>query len=342
MTFSRLLGLVAFSVLLQGLPSTAHAEPPAPASDEAKRADAKARYEQGVEAYKKDRFKDAIDLFLEADHLAPSAPLSFNIARSYEKIGDDAGALRWYRDYLRRDPNAKNAPDVQKVVRGFELSLAKKGIQQITVLSTPVGATVTIDSRPVGVTPFTGEFAPGQHQVDLSLRGYADNQQKIELAAETARDVAVRLVPASEPTSAPASPTSSHSADTVQFVSPTPNPEAGAVSQRSGPKFGVLPWLSLGVGAATLGGSLAFELSRRQAETEAKNDSTQVGYKDKLDTVHSRQTTARILAGVGGALVVVGGVLLAVDLGSPRSKERIAFGLSCAPQGCGVSASGGF
>src|SRR5689334_2986846 len=119
MAFSRLLRLVALSVFLQGLPSTARAEPatpPDPASDEAKRADAKARYEQGVEAYKKDRFKDAIDLFLEADHLAPSAPLSFNIARSYEKIGDDAGALRWYRDYLRREPNAKNAPDVQKLV----------------------------------------------------------------------------------------------------------------------------------------------------------------------------------------------------------------------------------
>jgi hypothetical protein len=110
--------------------------------------------------------------------------LSFNIARSYEKIGDDAGALRWYRDYLRRDPSVKNAGDVQKLVQGLEASLAKKGVQQVTVLSSPAGATVTIDDRPVGVTPFTGEFAPGQHQIGVSLRGYADSQQKVALPAD--------------------------------------------------------------------------------------------------------------------------------------------------------------
>src|SRR5262249_4852853 len=146
-------------------------------------------------AYKQGHFKDAIDRFLEADRLAPSAPLSFNIARGYEKIGDGAGALRWYRDYLRRDPGAKNAPDVQKIVKDLQQALAQRGMQQLTVLSSPPGATVSIDGRPVGVTPFTGEFPPGQHQVDFALRGYADVSQQLDLPAAEARDVIVRLEP---------------------------------------------------------------------------------------------------------------------------------------------------
>src|SRR3954465_4383762 len=175
MTFSRTFRVISLTVLLGAVSPLAQAEPAAsgaasidPASEEAKRAEAKSRYEEGVEAYKKNRFKDAIDLFLEADHLAPSAPLSFNIARSYEKIGDDAGALRWYRDYLRRDPNAKNGAYVRTLAKALQMSLAKKGVQQVTVLSGPAGATVSIDGRPLGVTPFTGEFAPGQHRIDVS------------------------------------------------------------------------------------------------------------------------------------------------------------------------------
>jgi hypothetical protein len=57
------------------------------AQADARRADAKDRYEQGVEAYSAGRFKDAVDHFLAADKLSPSAPLSFNIARAYEKRG---------------------------------------------------------------------------------------------------------------------------------------------------------------------------------------------------------------------------------------------------------------
>jgi hypothetical protein len=241
---------------------------------------------------------------------------------------------------LRRDPNAKNSADVQKLVQALETSLAKKGVQQITVLSAPPGATVAIDRRPAGVTPFTGEFAPGQHQVDLSLRGYADNQQKIELSADHARDVVVRLVPESGP--APSAPASAPINTVPLSTTAPPTAEPGVSPDHSGPRFGVLPWISLGVGAAALGGSLAFELSRRHVENEAKSDSTQVGYQDKLDTMQSRQTTARILVGVGGAFVVVGGVLLAVDLSAGRRKEGVALDLSCAPSSCGLVANGRF
>jgi hypothetical protein len=55
--------------------------------------------------------------------------------------------------------------------------------------------------------------------------------------------------------------------------------------------------------------------------------------------MESRQTAARVLAGVGGALLVTGGVLFLVD----RQREpgaRVAVG--CYGAGCGLFARGSF
>ena len=170
------------------------ADPSAPNDEQ--RSEAKARYEAGVAAYTAGRYKDAVDLFLAADRLAPSSPLSFNIARAYEKLGDDSGALRFYRDYLRRTPDAQNSNDVGALVKRFEERLRAKGVQQTPVLSTPTGATVALDGAPVGVTPATLDVPPGQHHLALMLRGYADTERDIELPADHALDIVLELAPA--------------------------------------------------------------------------------------------------------------------------------------------------
>jgi PEGA domain len=317
---------------------------PDPTTEAGKRAEGKVRYERGAQAYAAGHFKDAIDLFLQADALAPSAALSFNIARAYEKIGDDAATLQWYRDFRRRAPDAKNGPEVDQRVHAFERALAKKGVQQVTILSRPLGATVIVDDKPRGVTPFTGQFAPGTHEVLLSLKGYADSEQELDLPADHAQELEVPLVPVAEGEAAPpravaaAAPTAAAGARPVQ---PTPAHDAAA-----GPKFGIWPWVGLGAGVAALGGSLAFELSRRSAENDASADKTQVGFKDKLDSEQSRQTTARVLAAVGGTLAIAGGTLLVIELSSDSTSEhaemssRVGFG--CLPGACNVQVRGSF
>lgn len=319
------------------------AEAPDPTSEAGKRAEGKARYERGAQAYSAGRFKDAIELFLQADALAPSAALSFNIARACEKIGDDAASLQWYRDFRRRAPDAKNGGEVDERIHALEAILAKKGVQQLTVLSRPLGATVIVDEQPVGVTPYTGQLPPGTHKVVLSLRGYADSEQKVELPADRAQELDVPLVPGSSSARAP-----SADAAPVAGVGPGGGAAAGgstpAPKDGSEPKFGILPWIGLGAGAAVLGGSLGFELARRSAEKAAQQDDTQLGYKEKLDRQQSRQTTARVLAGVGGALVVTGGVLLVIQLTShdrqAATSARVAA--ACLPGGCSVDLKGRF
>lgn len=342
---SRKLCLVALALCTTlAAPATALAQnpqaPPDPTSIEGKRAEGKARYERGVAAYSAARYKDAIDLFLQADALAPSAALSFNIARAYEKIGDDAACLQWYRDFRRRAPDAKNGRDVDERIHSLEGVLAKKGVQQFSVFSSPLGATVIVDERPLGITPYTGQLPPGRHKVLLSLRGYADSEQRLELAVDRAQDLNVTLVPESEP-SAPTPPVTS-------AAPPPPPPPAAPVDDEhaSGARFGIWPWVTLGAGAAVLGGSLGFELARRSSEKKAEDATTQIAYKQQLDHEQNRQTTARVLAVVGGALVVTGGTLLVIDLTSrgdhPEARAQAQLGGACSLGGCVVDVRGRF
>jgi tetratricopeptide (TPR) repeat protein len=291
---------------------------------------AQAKYRQGAAAYSSGRYTEAIDLFRQADRLTPSAALSFNIARAYEKIGDGPSTLAWYRDYLRRSPRAQDAAEVGRSIDRLEAELAGKGVQQVTVLSTPSGATIVMDDQPVGVTPWTGELSPGTHGVSIRLRGYADAEQTFVLSSADAMDVSVLLDPESS-TSSPRLLTSAGSREVPMDTQP-------ASRSRVTRTLGIV---SLGAGVASLGGALAFEMMRRSSADDAKNESEQLRAAEHLNDAESQATTARILAGVGAALTVTGGILFIVDAGhgSPSSPR---VGLGCYGGFCGASASGRF
>ncbi len=307
----RLLGavVVAVSVCAGTAPVLADGAADA-ASGEQRRAAAKSKYEQGVDLYRNERYADAVRLFLEADALSPSAALSFNIARAYEKLADDAATLRWYRNYLRLNPEAPNADEVKQSVQTLSLALAKKGIQQLTVLSMPTGATVAIDGRALGVTPLTLELKPGVHHAFITLRGFADAQRDFTLAAPSAIDLSFEL------NAAPAVPPPLMSTATARN---------GETPTQSGRRFGIAPWITLGAGALALAGAAYFEAARRSAQNAVRNDKTQVATKDDVDAMNGRQTTARVLLGVGGVLVATGGALLVFNTRlTPESNAAVS------------------
>jgi hypothetical protein len=186
------------------------------------------------------------------------------------------------------------------------------------VLSNPDGATVQVDDQRPVVAPWTGELKPGRHHLSFTLVGYADAQRDVELNANEPLDVSVRLEQRS------AAPTATR---------------AGASSAVRGPRLGALPWVTLGVGAAALGGALTFELLRRSAENDARHE-TQVGYQSQLEREQGRQTAARIFLGAGAAFAVAGGVMLLFD-SKPKSGVSSA-GLICVPELCAASAIGRF
>jgi tetratricopeptide (TPR) repeat protein len=291
---------------------------------QAQRSEAKLRFERGVQHYRAGRYDEAVGAFLEADRLVPSAALSFNIARAYEQLDDTSNALRWYRDYLRRDPQAKNAAEVRARIDALALKLSQTGLQQLTVLSVPSGATVSIDGSPIGVTPFTGELPPGKHSVMLGLPGYREVSSEVLLASHLPSELNLALEPR---------------ADNESTSRTSELGRVGADRPEGPRRFGVAPWLVAGTGVLSLGGALGFELARRADERTARGAPSQLEFKEQMEDAKRHQTAARVLLGVGGGLVVTGGVMLIFN---DRSKARAQMGLGCTPQGCTAVAKGRF
>jgi hypothetical protein len=311
-----------FCALLATTPVAAQPAPQAPAPADPAVERARERFQEGVRAYEERRYRDAVDLLLEADRAMHSPAFAYNIGLAYEAMEDETSALRWFRSYLREVPNTEDRPAVEKRIAALEAALQKRGVQQATVLSTPAGATVVIDSKPLGVTPWTGELLPGRHRLELSLKGQAKVERYIEVLAHRAEDFAIELVPEGPAAPAPLAP------------APQPQPEP----VRPPPKVSLWTWTAFGASALFLGGALAFELSRESAEDEAR-EAAQVDYMDKKDSAESRQTTARVLTAIGSGLLVTGGVLLAVDLTRAPVTQ---VGVRCTDGGCLLAGRGVF
>jgi hypothetical protein len=64
-----------------------------------------------------------------------------------------------------------------------------------------------------------------------------------------------------------------------------------------------------------------------------------VPFKEKLDAMESRRTTARVLLGIGGGLVVAGGALLVVDIVSSKPKKTTALKAGVGPTGATLAGS---
>lgn len=283
---------------------------------EQRRSSAKARYEEGVEAYRAARYADAVRLFLEADALSPSTALSYNIARAYEKLADDAQTLRWYRNYLRLSPAAKNAAEVRGYVNALSAALAKQGIQQLTILTTPPGATVAIDGTPLGVSPLTVELRPGTHGAQVSRRGFSDVNGNFTLPRDTPIDLSVTMHPIAPGTRSV--------------------PDADRETHR---RFGIAPYLVLGAAGACLAGAGLFESLRRSAQNSARSEQVQLAYEQDIDDMNSRQTTARVFLGVGGVLAATGVTLLVLNTPiAAESRARVA----AVPGGATFSLNGSF
>lgn len=298
---------------------------------------AQAQYEQGVEAYRHKRYRKAIHLFLSADELVPSPALTFNAARAYEKLGEPARALEYYREYLRRGADTSNADQVQKRVQELEAILAEQGIQQLTVRTQPTGATLHVDGSPRGTTPWTGELELGSHHLLVTHEGHEARQISVRLGGDEALDLEVALAPAAEWDAQTQTLTGHEPPARSPAVERGPATDAADAQSSAAP----WPWVVLGAGGVALGAAGVFELLRRDAEHDARAEPFQPAYYDHHDKMQSHQTTARVLFGVGAVLVIGGGVWAWLDQPSGGT-ERSPVAVGCHASGCAGTWRGSF
>lgn len=300
-----------------------------PTSGKGGAADAARRlYSEAEQAFAAGDYRKAIDLFQQADKQVPRAELEYNIALTYEAMGDKPSALEAYRSYLRRSPASSDRSEVEANVARLAKDLGKIQLQQLTVVTSPAGATVLIDAQARGFTPWTGEVQTGRHQLTVRRIGSHDAMQNVSMGVD--QPVEVNLVLAQDPAIQAAEQARLAQLRTQQLEQNRPT-----LLQRIQP----ITWGLVGAGAAGLVGAGAFEQARANSEDDARLAATQLAAERELESAESQQTTARVLLGVGAGAMVLGGVFLYIDLSrEPESATQLTAG--CAGRRCGMYARG--
>jgi tetratricopeptide (TPR) repeat protein len=82
----------------------------------AQKEEAKRSVADGRQAYGEGRFQEAADLFEQTYELTHAPELLYNLARCYERLGDNGRAADQYEMYLRMSPDAEDREEVEKKI----------------------------------------------------------------------------------------------------------------------------------------------------------------------------------------------------------------------------------
>ncbi|MFH1130851.1 MAG: tetratricopeptide repeat protein [Pseudomonadota bacterium] len=112
-----MLGIVGIIFALQLVGTTAQAD----FKDRARK-----HFVQGKAYFAQGEYKKAISAFYSASSLMASPLLDLNIARCHEKLGNNKAAIRLYKKYLKKTPEASDREKVQAHVQELEKRIAPK------------------------------------------------------------------------------------------------------------------------------------------------------------------------------------------------------------------------
>lgn len=243
-------------------------------------------YKAGVEHFKAKRYVDAIAEFNKAYRIAPNAVLLFNKARAFEELKEYDSAIEFYRRYLDMEPEATDRAAVEDAIRTLELLSKREKAPEtgtLVVQSTPGGATVFVDGRPVGRTPLRTQADAGAHFISIEKEGFSRATEEL-------------MVTGGEELK--------HSATLVPLAVATP-----VVQEESN----LAGWLMVGIGSAMMiGGGIVGVLALDQ---DAQLDRIESGERDATRSeFNDIQDTGRLYAYLADGLLV-GGIAAALTGG---------------------------
>lgn len=138
---------------------------------------ARALDQQGAKAYGEGRYNDAIRFFEEAHRLGGPPFELWNVAKCHVRLDQPEQAA----DVLERYLATPNLPPEDQKEAARELDELRRRPSTMTVASSPSGASVTVDGKPVdGGTPVTVTVAPGPHTVVVSMREHAIYTRQVD------------------------------------------------------------------------------------------------------------------------------------------------------------------
>ena len=128
------------------------------------------QFQLGAARYRDGDYTGALEHFLASNRLVPNRNVSFNIARSFEKLKQYPAAFRYYARALEGETDIQAKGRVEAA-----LELIKPNVAVLNIVTNPPGATVYIDRRdlgPRGTSPRLLGLAPGKYKVIVELANY--------------------------------------------------------------------------------------------------------------------------------------------------------------------------
>jgi len=263
---------------------------------------AKKYFQWAQSLYKQARYSEAIAKFEEAYRLKPHPTIFFNIGRCYEQLNDIPRALKNYRDYLRIAPEAKDRELVSDAIANLERRLKEQGVQQLSVLTDPTGARVTVDEKYMGLSPLSLELKPGNRLVSISKEGFESLDKNVVLSADKSMEINISLKPRAPPPEVAKTtpPVLTPRADIIKLVEPPPPPP---------PATRTYTWVAAAVGAAGLASGITMGFLANSASTTLRgslHDQTEAqGLYDRAASLGLGANISYAIAGTGLAAAIV-------------------------------------
>lgn len=324
--------LLLLTLLSCSLPHSAYCDPEAPPTAETK-TQAQRFFTAGVSLQKTEDFEGAIAAYETSLQLFPTKSALFNLANCQRALHRYADA--W--NSLQRLHSAFGAelaePMASTSLAQLEELANLTGL--LTIETAPTGATISIDGKPVGTTPWTNPLRVtiGQHAVQATLDGHATKESTVRVSPKQTLVLALELEPT--PATSP-----------VESVPPAPTPEqprkVNILPDRTAPPSPVVPksetdanlgpawrtagWVGMALGVAGIAigarsGLLAIEVDDRlQHVCEGSHCASRSG--SDIERLERLTTSANVFVGAG-VLLVAAGTTLVLWESSPKASEHV-------------------
>jgi tetratricopeptide (TPR) repeat protein len=173
----------------------APADTAVPPGDDKATTQAREHFQRGTEYYREGDYRSAYVEFERAYALRRAYRLLYNLGQTAYELRDYAAAERHFRAYLVEGENEITAERRAEIT--MELAKLRERVSSVTVRTDPPGATVQIDERAVGTTPFAGPIrvSAGRRRIVAELPGRPQVSRVVDVVGGERVEVDLKFGP---------------------------------------------------------------------------------------------------------------------------------------------------
>jgi hypothetical protein len=119
----------------------------------AQKLEMKQLYEKATRAYDVGKYNEAIEDYQKAYEIGGDPPMLYNIAQAYRLNDQPAEAVRFYRRYLQRAPNARNREDVERKIADLEKTIEERRKAAAAATPPPLPTPPVVPATPPSPPP---------------------------------------------------------------------------------------------------------------------------------------------------------------------------------------------